>query len=188
LEIDPVAGEDLLLAIQGQVIRELRHGNVGEEARPWPALLDRARREGSSDDPFLTRPTRVFDAGDLTDEELRRNVLELFGLLLPDRFHVPAAATDPLLRRRVNFFSLSGKICGKGPSAVPPATLRPRSGRLKRDFLRERLAFNLTLRFVRKLKKGESELSGRKPLRASTEDTAYEIFDALLEELVLEKE
>ena len=102
-ERDAVAGEDLALAVEREVIGVLRGDDLGEQPGAGAALLDRRRGPLGRDHRALTRLTGVGEAHVLGDEQRGRLVVELFARLLADLDQARAAgrAGAALLRQRV---------------------------------------------------------------------------------------
>jgi hypothetical protein len=136
-EVHPVPGEDAVLAVQRQVIGELRYDDVGEQAGSGEPLVDRLGRERGGRDRWgrvvgrvggpTTRGAGVGVPHPLDDEQGRRPVVELFARLGPDPDPKDAAARARLLGLgQVDLDPLPGEVVGQRSPTVPA----PPTGRL----------------------------------------------------------
>ena len=90
VEIDALPPEDLALAIQREVVAVLRDQHMGEQTRPWPAALDRARGQRRLAECLAARAghARAHDPG---HDEAAGDVVELLGDVLSDPLQCAAA-------------------------------------------------------------------------------------------------
>jgi hypothetical protein len=92
VEIDSLAGVDLRLPVERQMIgvfgdEDLRHGRLG-----WNAALDQSRRRGRLNHDFLAGATGVFGTARHQHAESRGQNVEAFGDVLADDVQPPLAA------------------------------------------------------------------------------------------------
>ena len=187
-EVNAHPSEDLLLAVEGEVVAVLRDGDVGEEPDSRASLLDRPGGQRRDHHAFLAVAAPVLDACDLADVALAGDVLELLGDLLADRLHFLAAAgADAVLGIRVDLLALAEQVLrqglatvGSGPSPLPLPL---------RAFLVLRLVLVLDglLGLLEEIVE-EEELVGVDLLGAPAEDPLEEALDAGLEAAILDGE
>lgn len=93
--------EDGLLAVQGQMVRELGHQHLGQQARRGYALVDDMRLDLCLGDGLALGASPL--AADVAlHAEHARHIVQLFDHILADPFHLAAAPTGSGLRLVVN--------------------------------------------------------------------------------------
>ena len=90
VEIEPLAVEDLALAIQGKMISVFADQHMGQETGPRVAPLDGARGQRGLDEAF-TAGTGQARADNPVHDEASGDVFQLFGDILADPAQAPAA-------------------------------------------------------------------------------------------------
>ena len=125
-----LAGVDVGLTMQRQVIAELRDDDVGEQRRPRPALLDRQRRHRRLDDG-LAGPAAHLRAHMHDALEVGSNVFEHLALVGADPAELLSAAGRAHARRFVDD-GLHRQMVGQGRAERRLARLRRRCGGLAR--------------------------------------------------------
>ena len=191
-EVDAGAREDLLLAVDREVVGVLRDDDVGGEPRPDRALgEDRGRRPLGQDAALPARAGPHAPDGAL-DEEGGGHVLRALADLLADPGErLAAAGADALGLGRVEPDLLDGeaRVRGllRGRRAPGPGCRGRRLAERRLERVRlERLL--LGLRGGLGLLEGEPELAGVELLRALAEHPLRERLDAVAQEVVLEQE
>ena len=98
-DVEAVAGEDLALPVERQVVGILADEDMGQEAGAGPTLLDRARGQRHLMDALAagTGPARPHDA---VHHETPRHIVEFFGDVLAQRLERAAAGRTGLTRRQ----------------------------------------------------------------------------------------
>src|SRR5512135_716766 len=129
-----MAGEDVLLTVERQVIAILARDRLGQEPRPRQPLVDRLGRLVREGDVLLARATGVAKSRVLDHEERGRDVLQLLADLFADLdAHVAAVGTGQFLGGQLVFDPLPGQMFGEPlPSPAPPVPPRFRDLRLRR--------------------------------------------------------
>jgi hypothetical protein len=179
--VQAIASEDALLAVERLVVAVLVGDDLGQEARARDALLDGARGQRRDLDAALAGAACVLGSNDLTHPHLHRDALEQLGDLLADDV-VAAAATlvaDPLLSREGDLLASALEVLGDPRTVLASARLLGRAVGLL--FLARPLFFDLPACLLHHLLGEEHQLVGVDLLRASAEEGALELRDAVLE-------
>src|SRR4051794_21971730 len=78
IDVDALAAKDHRLAVERNAVTVFRDSDVGQQPRPWPALLDRQYRRRRLED-LLAQPAGI-SGPDVSDHlERRGNLLQHFG-------------------------------------------------------------------------------------------------------------
>ena len=99
VEIEPAAGEDLALAVQGKMVAVLGDQDVGEEPRPRPTPLDRPGWQRRLHEALAT-PAGEARPRDAVHDEAPGDVLELLGDILAQAPQAAPAARAGVLAGR----------------------------------------------------------------------------------------
>lgn len=174
-DLQAVALEDVLLAVEREVVLELAHSHVGDEARAGQALLDRLRRHGRQHHGLLALGAGVLRALVHADEQRRGAPLQLLALLVADVLEPPAALRTDLLGGREGMLdTLARQALGQPPT--PVAILLRLFGRRRQGRL-DSARLGLLLRREER----EHELRRVHPLRARAELVPAEERQTMLE-------
>jgi hypothetical protein len=84
--------QDLLLAVEREMIGKLVGDHMSQENRTGQSHVDPLGRFGRDRDVFLARSTRILSTNELTDEERGRNVVQLLADLIVEMGAKPATA------------------------------------------------------------------------------------------------
>jgi hypothetical protein len=135
-----LAGHDLRLSIQGQMIGELRDDDMRERGLGRQPALDQRGRHGRLSHPRPTLRAGVAGAHGDDHPEARRSDVEPLGAILTDPHH-PAAAARTTQVVRLDQALLARQVLGQ---RARPAGRLGRAVRLRRG-LRGRSGFGLRL-------------------------------------------
>lgn len=180
VEGDVLAGVDLGLAIERQVIgvfgdHDLRYGRLGGDA-----ALDKARRRRCLDDDLLAGPAGIFGPTHDENPDLCRHDVQPLGTVLSDRMQAAAAARAGLVVDVDHL--LDARQMGRQRAAVRPPSRRPLLacfgiGDVGRGLHRGDDLFDLL--------EGQEHLVFRQALGAPTEAMPLQFLDDLTQPLVL---
>ncbi len=112
VEVETFAVEDLALAIERQVIGIFADQHMGQQARPWAAALDRARRQRRLDEAFAAGAGQP-GPDDPVHDEAAGDILQFLGDVLADPAQAPAAVGTGVRRRA----SVPPPSAGYGPGS-----------------------------------------------------------------------
>jgi site-specific DNA recombinase len=121
-----VMRQDLLLAVERQMIGELVGDHVGQETRAGQSFVDRLGRLGRDRHMLLTRSTRILAADELADEKRGRNVVQLLADLIVEMGAKPATTrAGSFLLGEFDDDRHARQVLGEGlPTATLPGPLR----------------------------------------------------------------
>lgn len=174
VEIDALAGEDLRLAVERQVIGILADKDMGDERLGRHPAVERADRGRRLHDGALAGPAAIARPADDPDLELGRYDIELLADILADHVQHAAAAGTALVRG-LDDDLFARQMLGQSPPVAPrgrAAALSFRAARLDRLLRCLGHAERLFEVFKGKLPLVRVEL-----LRAPTELGALELLD-----------
>ena len=117
IEFDPLAGIDLSLAIQGQMIGIFGHQDLGNQGLGGQATLDQAGRRRSLNNRLLARPAGIFGPANQHHPELRWNDIEPLAHILADPMQRMPAAWAGLVVEIDNHLD-TRQMAGRDPRLV----------------------------------------------------------------------
>ena len=120
MKVDLLAGVDLGLAIERQVIAILADQNMSQKARPTAPAGDGTRRQVCLDEGFaaVAGHARTYD---LAYNEVARHVIQLLGHILAKLTQLATAVATGLARRQNRLLAL--EVLGQGRTVVATLAL-----------------------------------------------------------------
>jgi hypothetical protein len=173
VELDPLPGEDLGLAVQRQMIGVLAHQHLRQQRLGRHPAGDRPLRGGSLHDCLLTGPAAVARATDHLHPQLGGDDVEHLARVLADQVQALAAAGAALVLD-VDQDLDPRQVRRQGAQVASPNPGRPRGAIPRGHLLLRRLGCRDSLLEVLQ---AELQLVGVEPLRAPAELPALQLPD-----------